>query len=197
MKKQALTAVLLTAALAMGTAPAAFAANINDETEAGTIDTKTGVGNTTVKVQTVATNISATLPLSIQVVGPAEGGDLSAVPSNYSIVNNSVYPLKVSKVEAAPGTGWGIASASLTNASTSTSDVGDIFMELSMGSSKVTLKAADQEPSNWIIPAKAEDGTSATINVNGSVSQIKSVSKDAVTALTVTYTVEATTASAK
>lgn len=203
--KKTATAMALSAMLALGAAPMAFAAE--GEASTGTdADTSAdsniqgdGTGDTTVLVETVATNISVTVPLQIKVVGPAEGGALSGVPSNYNIVNNSVYPIKVASVIATADEdgNWNISETALTDESASTAKIGDINLTLQMAgaAAPLTVKETAQEPTDWIVPAKGADaGTTKNIAVAGSLSQIKSVKDAATTAVKVQYTIAATSA---
>lgn len=203
--KRMAAACALSVALALGCAPCAFAEgaatpNTNDQTsnENG-ISTTDGVttGNTTVKVKTVANNISATLPLTIEVAGPAEGGDLT-VPTNYAITNNSVYPIKVSSVQAdMTDMTWALATAKQDSTSTITQGkVGNLFLTLQpAGGTQWTVSATKKEPTDWIVAAKSgEKGTEANIAVAGSISGVTAVSKDATAAVKVVYTIAATSA---
>lgn len=198
--RKAITAMALTAMLAMGTAPAAFAAG------EGTSDTPTGVttangkatGDTTISVETIVTNISATIPLNVKVVGPAEGGPLSGVPSNYQIVNKSAYPIKVTEIKATEDESgnWKLSESALTDASESTANIGDICLTLQMDGTTTPLimKIAAQQPADWVVPVSASaDGTAKNIKVAGSLSQIKSVKDAATTAVKVQYTIAPTT----
>ncbi|WP_139651352.1 hypothetical protein [Raoultibacter phocaeensis] len=197
--KKTATAVALTALLALGAAPVAFAAdgNTNADTSADSNIQGDGTGDTTVMVETVATNISVTVPLQIKVVGPAEGGALSGVPTNYNIVNNSVYPIKVASVIATADEAgnWGISETALTDQSESTAKIGDINLTLQMtgAAAPLTVKTTSQDLTDWIVDAKTADaGTTKNIAVAGSLSQIKSVKDAATTAVKVQYTIAAT-----
>ena len=200
MKKKMFAALALSATLAMGAVPA-FAADTADKTgEATDVTTADGKASssTTVKVQTIASNITATIPLSITVVGPAEGGNLSGVPSNYKIVNKSVYPIKVTEVKAdmTDITDWGLATAAQTTDSKSSKKVGDLFLTLQAdGAAKaLTVSQTAASPTDWIVKAKDADGDKENvITVAGSVSQINSVNEDATTAVKVQYTIAPTT----
>lgn len=205
--KRMAAACALSVALALGCAPMAFAdepANTNSGTskENGIKkDDTTGAttGITTVNVKTVANNISATLPLSIEVAGPAEGGDLT-VPTNYAITNNSVYPIKVSSVQAdMKDMTWALASQAQTSSSAVTEGkVGNLFLTLKPAKGTIwTVSESKKEPTDWIVGAKSGDnGTVENIAVAGSISGVTAVSEDATAAVKVVYTIAATSPAA-
>lgn len=198
MKKKAFVALALSATLAMGVTPA-FAADGDGSASTPTgVDKTKGTGNTTVSVQTIATNISATIPLNVTVVGPAEGGDLSGVPTNYEIVNNSVYPIKVTEVKADMTgiTGWKLQANKLTTASTTTGTIGDLNLSIKPAKGTAwTVSETANKPTDWVVAAKTADkGTAENLALSGSVSPIKSVEKDATSAVKIQYTVQPTTA---
>lgn len=204
--KRMAAACALSVALALGCAPLAFAdepatPNTNDQTsKENGVGTKDGVttGITTVNVKTVANNISATLPLSIEVAGPAEGGELT-VPTNYAITNNSVYPIKVSSVQAdMKDMNWALATAKQDSTSTITQGkVGNLFLTLQpAGGTLWTVSANKKEPTDWIVAAKSGEGTVANIAVAGSISGVTAVSDKATAAVKVVYTIAATSPAA-
>lgn len=211
MKKKTLASAAIAATLALGMMPAvAFAYDAEDtKTETGeatefatTADNRTkSAGKSEIYVQTEARNISATVPLSIKVVGPAEGGDLYGVPSNYAIVNNSAYQIRVVDVKAAATTDWALSETDLAagDADKSAANVGSLCLKLTPegeGSEQVVLSATSKAPGKgWVIGARADEekGTPKTFAVAGSISQINSVLEDASHALDVTYTIAATT----
>lgn len=197
MKRKMFAALALSATLAMGTIVPAFAADEGTATNPTGVDAKTGVGNTTVSVKTVATNISATIPLNMTVVGPAEGGNLSGVPSEYQIINNSVYPIKVAKVKAdmTDIKGWSLKTGDLTTTSTTTGTVGDLSLYIKpTDGTEWNVSADENAPKDWVVAAKGESaGTSNIIAVRGSISPIKSVSDTATPAVKIQYTIAPTT----
>lgn len=196
MKRKMFAALALSATLAMGAVPA-FAATDGSTDTPTSVDKSTGVGNTTVSVKTETTNIQATIPLNMTVVGPAEGGNLTGVPSDYKIINGSVYPIKVIKVKAdmTDITDWALATGNLTTTSTTSGKVGDLslFIQPADGA-KWNVSETESAPVDWIVDAKTGEGTEKIIEVSGSVSPIKSVSDTATPAVKIQYTVAATTA---
>lgn len=198
MKKRMFMALALSATLAMGAVPA-FA---EDTTPTGSATdptaTKDNKGNTVVSVQTLATNIKATIPLNVTVVGPADGGALTGVPNNYQIENGSVYPIKVSAVQAVEDEtikGWGLATGPLTTASTSTNTIGDLYLTLTPENGTLWIASkTENKPSDWYIGPKTDAGDTANkITLAGSVSQIKTVSDTAVPAVKLQFTIAPTT----
>lgn len=100
-------AVALSAALAMGTAIPAFAADAagaTDDIEAADGDTTTntvdaedltaGTKNTVVKVSTHTSQITVTVPIALPVVADTAGG-YGLSPNNYGITNESVPDIEV------------------------------------------------------------------------------------------------------
>lgn len=218
MKKKSMLAAAFAATLAFGMMPAAAFAYDAEDSKDDTGDQqeftqdaseggdRTQSGNTSeVYVKTEARNISATIPLKIQVVGPAEGGDLYGTPSNYDLINNSAYPIRVVDVVAESVEGWELSTADLAagDADKSTSDYGKLCLKLTPagdGAETITVSDSGQEPgTGWVVNAREDEktGTSKNLKVTGSISQINSVEEDATHAIDVSYTVAATTSDDK
>lgn len=214
MKKKNIVAAAFAATLAFGMMPTAAFAYDAEDSKAETGDQqsfaqdnsaggdRTKSGNTSeVYVKTEARNISATIPLKIQVVGPAEGGDLYGTPSNYDLINNSAYPIRVVDVVAAEVDGWALSTTDLAagDADKSSADIGSLCLKLTPagdGAEVVTVSDTSQKPgTGWVVPARVDEsnGTSKNLKVSGSISQINSVEKDATHAIDITYTIGATT----
>ena len=210
--RKTLAAAALSATLALGMAPAAAFAYDAEDTASGTgdagsfattnADRTQSAGDSEVYVLTEARNISATVPLKIKVVGPAEGGDLYGTPGNYGFVNNSAYPIRVVDVVAAEaGDNWALSTTDLAAGDAQKSDaaIGSLCLKLTPageGATTVILSDASQKPGKgWVIASRADEktGTEKLFSVTGSISQINSVEKDATHAIDITYTVAATT----
>ncbi|MEG0375396.1 MAG: hypothetical protein RR672_07140, partial [Raoultibacter sp.] len=115
--KKKLVAVGLAATLVLGTMPAlAFGAPETGNKEF-TNESGTTTGDTTVKVWTDTSNISAELPIDLVVYGPAEGGALTT-PDTYAITNKSGFALDV-KTAIATQTASQEADFTLANTSQS------------------------------------------------------------------------------
>lgn len=197
MKKQALTAAALTAALTFGSVPAAFAIS-TDDTALGNqtaVTTSEGAasGETTVSVKTVATNIKATVPITMTVAAPAEGGNITP-PSNYALVNNSVYPLSVKvKADQKDMTDWTlVADASATGVAANSISL----LLTPAGANAIIVGTADSAA--WTIdPATTKDGetkgTSCAVTVGGKVSGTSANAGTTTSALKLVYTISPTT----
>lgn len=187
MKKHALTAVALSAALALSTAPA-FATD------------GAASSGTTVSIETTANNIVAEVPVALTFAADAAGGALTG-PSEgaYYIANKSTIPIKVTKVEAALADGnggqWSLAAASGTITDAPTGTVGDLNLKLTPDK----LTAVDIYKDNtvkdglsWAINGgSADTPTKLTIAVAGNSSKLASTTSTPQPAVKLTYTVEA------
>lgn len=122
MKKQIFGAILLSAALAVGSAMPAFAATVTDTTSSsGTVGSNSSAtiqavagsaGETTVNINTVITQINVTVPLTVGFVAETGGGTLG-VPSDgtYKIKNGSAAAIYITQVDlsAVDASKWKVA----------------------------------------------------------------------------------------
>lgn len=192
MKKQALTAAVLTAALAMGTVPAfaeGFANNAAD---------------TTVSVYTDTSNISATLPLNLTVAGPANSGALSVPGENaYKIVNESAFDIKVTNVSATQSTdaakSWTLASSEQTgkDAPSEEGKIATLQMNIATADDTTGWGVATNTPfaptSGWTVKSGSTDNELGIV-LSGTISKVSSTTghdsaASAVEAVKLTYTV--------
>ncbi|WP_165063017.1 hypothetical protein [Adlercreutzia sp. ZJ154] len=124
MKKtsKVLSAVVLSATLALGCAMPAFAVDFNDDglgVASGSVETSTmnksnTNGETSVYMKTTTTQIDATIPLNIVTAADIEGGVLTTPSeSAYKISNNNVNAnLYVKAVNSVLENGWTVADNS-------------------------------------------------------------------------------------
>lgn len=168
--KKALATLALSATLAMGAVPAFAAdATVND-TGSFDVTGETGKGSTQLNVQATASQIQATLPVSITVVTPADGGNITA-PSDkaYKIVNNGEADLKIKSIQGVNANGWEIKSkvADKENAG-EISGKGEMQLSVKAGESAplviTTTDAAVTEPADayFAIPASNSLGLTLT-----------------------------------
>lgn len=200
MKKKAITALALTAALAMGTAPA-FAVDINQNgntsvdttSENKIVQTEAGKasGSTTLSIKTLATNIQATIPLSMTVAGPAEGGDL-VVPEKYAIKNGSVYPISVTVKADKDGAAWSLTTEEAKGL-TATDKI-NLNLQPAGVATKFALTEADSV-ADWKIAKKGAADTECVIALDGTVSATSQEVGTATKALKLVYTIAPTTIS--
>lgn len=193
MKKHALTAVALTAALTLGTAPAAFAAAGVGNLENKTLQNEGDTG-TTVKVETTVSQISVQLPLTLTIATPTKGGTTS-VPSadSYKIVNQSIFPIKVSNATAVAQEDWTLKSDPLSDTSTPAGAAGDLQMTITPKSGTAWNVANAYAEDSWKIPANAVGGSGSelTFTIAATNSPLKKTFSSATKAVTLTYTVAA------
>lgn len=197
MKKKVFAALALSATLAMGAVPA-FAADdgtsVGDQTGVTTAD-GAAVGNTTLSVKTVATNIKATVPITMTVAGAAEGGALTT-PDNYSIVNGSVYPISVqvkSSTDGITDAVWTLVDDASTLDKTNAANANKISVTLTPATAvgAITLKAADSDA--WKVDAKTADAdTTCAITVAGHITQTDKKAGVTSEALKLVYTIAPT-----
>lgn len=200
MKKKMLTAAVLTAALALGTAPA-FALDDPTVTDK-TITGASGDVGTTVKVETTVSQIAAALPLEMTIAAPTAGGT-TTVPSenSYKIVNKSIFPIKVTNAVASAETGWTL-SASAINASTEPTSkaadtVGDLYLKLTpKGKTSAWTINSALTPADWTIGAASAsaDTDELQFKLDGSNSKLAKTFTGATKAFTLTYTIAADSA---
>lgn len=140
--KKVLATLALSATLAMGAVPAfAVDASVNETGSFG----EDGTGVTTLNVQATASQIQATLPVSITVVTPAAGGTITA-PSDkaYKIVNNSATaPLKIKSIQGVDANGW-LVKSTLTTSTSEIKGTGEMQLSVKAGASApVTITTTD------------------------------------------------------
>lgn len=195
MKKHALTAVALTAALALGAVPA-FAATptgsvgeLQDRTLANN-----GTTGTTVKVETTVSQIVASLPIDMTIAAPTAGGTTAVPGANaYKIINKSIFPIKVSAAKTDVVEGWKLQSAAQTTTTKPTGTIGDIQMTITSSDNKAWNIAGAYTADLWKIPAKIVDGKDGelTFDIAATNSPLKKTFSSATKAVTLTYTVAA------
>lgn len=190
MKKKALTAALLTAALTLGAAPAAYADSEMGSITETTINGASGSVSTAVNIETTVSQIKAALPLTMTVAAPASGGS-TAVPGGFKIVNKSTFPLKVSGATATAGSGWNLSESALAANSAPSGAIGDIQMTLTAGGAAWNVAKAF-EAKTWKIPAgeKGSDGELG-IAIVSTNSSLKKTFNDPQQAVTLTFTIAA------
>lgn len=193
MKKKMLTAAVLTAALALGTAPA-FAGENDVELGNATITKDNKTTGTTVSVETTISQIDVQLPLTMTIATPTAGGT-TTTPSGYKIVNKSIFPIKVSKAQSKAETGWTLADGEIA-ANTAPSEgttIGDLYLKLQpSGKSAWTVSTTSYTPTDWKIGGATTDaGTALDITLTGTNSKLAKTFNGATQAVSLTYTIEA------
>ena len=192
MKKKALAAAALTAALAFGTAVPAFAESFSGNK-----------ADTTVSVYTDTSNISATLPLTLTVGGPANGGALTVPGADtYKIVNTSAFDIKVQEVAASQtaqaAEKWGLASDTQSSEpAPSDGKIATLQMKIATSDDASGWTVATNAPfaptSGWTVAAG--ENNELAISLSGSMSKAAdttaSSAASAVEAVKLTYTVTA------
>lgn len=199
--KKITTAAALTAALALGTAPA-FAATEGSvgELKDATIKTETPTTGTTVSVETTVSQIDVQLPLAMTIAAPTAGGT-TAVPSDgkYKIVNKSIFPIKVAKAESQAAEGWSLASNAFTTPGAPTATAGDLYLKLTpTGKSSWEVATTEFVPTDWTIAAatsaEGDNTDELQFALTGSNSKLAKTFTGATKAVTLTYTIEADSA---
>lgn len=203
MKKNIVMAAGLAVALTMGTAPAAFAAASVGKMSEDPINLAegetSGTTSTEVQVETFATQIDVSLPLTMTIAAPT-GGGATLVPSEnaYKITNKSSQAVDVQKVQATElDAGWQLSAAALTTESTSTATVGDLYMKLAPSAGTAwEVSTTEKSLTDWQIPAKtaateseaAKDGE-LTFKITASNSKLNKALDKASKVFDLTYTV--------
>lgn len=193
MKRKMFAALALSATLAMGTIVPAFAVEVpgkdvavdNGENALKQDESDKAIGSTTLSVKTYATNIQATIPLSMTVAGPAEGGALKT-PDNYVIKNGSVYGIDVNVKADMTDSKLALLSDS-TASSSADADKININLKPATVGTAFALKTAESTP--WTIGAKTTSDTECKIEVSGSVSKTGQTVGVPITAMKLVYTI--------
>lgn len=207
MKGKMFAALALSATLAMGAVPA-FAVDAGDivKDSEGKIDLASGQ-ETTVSVKTVVGQIDATIPTQVVINASTDGGAVGVpAATSYKIVNNSIFDLQVSKMEAKRGDNWGFKSDSISAVegvypAPSDGKIGDIYMTLApkdKASSAFTLTntATFTPAADWKIPAKSGSTVGELgLQLDGVTSRLSKVLADNETseAMKITFTVSTQT----
>lgn len=198
-KKTLLGALALSAALVVGAAVPALAAEGSDTAlTAETADgSKTG---TTVKIATMGDSdqVSVTVPLSMTVVAKTAGGDL-ITPDGYKIVNGSSSAVKVTPSYTLSTAGFNMK---ITDSAANTGSEAEAPFGFD-GYLLMTLTPAEGVGTAWTLGATAPEWTiaaneTAPLTVAGSTSKLGKQQNDAANAagvVTLKYTVEKSTAS--
>lgn len=192
-KKTLLGALALSAALVVGAAVPALAAESTDTAlTAETADgSKTG---TTVKIATMGDSdqVSVTVPLSMTVVARTEGGDL-ITPDGYKIVNSSSSAVTVTPSYSLSTAGFNMKITA------SEGNTGDVEAPFGYdGYLLMTLTPAEGVGKAWTLGAtapawKIAADETAPLTVAGSTSKLGKQQNDAASAagvVTLKYTVE-------
>lgn len=190
MKKKVLATAALTAALALGTAVPAFAAE--DASDPQPFDNDRSQ-STTVSIETDKSQLSATIPIKMTVIAPVVGGNITAPSENkYVIENNSLIPIYVANIKgsAIEGSGWGLAPS--VGQAPTIGTVGDI--SLAVNNVQVKEAGTPITDDSFKADAKNEAGTGNTLNlkVTGKTTAIKSANDDLVEAVKITYVISGT-----
>lgn len=225
MKSKRMNAIVtcgLGCALALSLSPAAaFAAPVagagvdEDKTTISDLTTD-GEAATDVKVFGTDSQISVTVPVGLTVAASgAPGAALAAVPTNYSIVNDSYFDVQVKSIKAEAQTGWDYADAKVTaSSSVSNGNVGIMHLDLyptiadangkTTGGVAVTTAGIDttttaNQSAKWKILAKKNETTPTTlaVGINGTTKLDQGLGEDstsAASAVTLTYTIGRATA---
>lgn len=220
-KLRSIAACGLGCALAMSLSPAAaFAADVTgtgvdtDTTDITDLATDADA-STDVKIFGTDSQISVTVPVGLTVAASgAPGAAFAAVPTNYSIVNDSYFDVQVKKVKATEQAGWDYADAKVTTTTAVTSgNTGaihiDLFPGIADGNGKTTggvaITSAGVDTSTgsaatkWKIAAKksADAPTSLAVGINGTTKLDTALDEDssaAAAAATLVYTIGRATA---
>lgn len=203
MKKNIVMAVGLAVALTMGTAPAALAKEGVGDKMSDPITladgATSGTTSTEVQVETFATQIDVSLPLTMTIAAPTGGGDtLTPSKDAYKIVDKSSQAVDVEKVQATElDAGWSLSATALTAENTSTATIGDLYMKLapSVGTAW-EVSTTEKALADWQIPAKtaateseaAKDGE-LTFEITASNSKLNKALDKAAKVFDLTYTV--------
>lgn len=193
MKKKVLATAALAATLAFGTAVPAFAESFANNS-----------ADTTVSIYTDTSNISATLPLSLTIGGPANGGAFTGpTDGTYKIVNNSAFDIKVAEVAATQTTEaaskWGLAADNQANEAAPTDGkIATLQMKIATADDatgwNVVTNNSFKPTTGWTVTA-GESGNELAIALSGSISKAadttNSSAEKAVEAVKLTYKVSA------
>ncbi|WP_139651363.1 hypothetical protein [Raoultibacter phocaeensis] len=134
--KTGLTVLALTAALALGAAPAALAVEGDAQVNTTGNIAADGTASTTLNVYATQSQIQATIPVDITVVTPARGGIITAPTAEaYRIVNNGSDALKVTEIRGVDGSGWKAVTTLTENVADITATTGELAMTVKAGSS--------------------------------------------------------------
>lgn len=190
-KRNAVAALAVSAALAMGCAPAAFAAT----------DGSVATG-TTVSLTTTANSISAEVPLALTFAADANGGALTGpTEGGYYISNKSSIPIKVTDVKAelvTTGNGgkWALAASAgdLSSAASVTGAVGDLNLKLTVANKDavdIYATSTDKKVTNWEIAGSSDAANPEKLVIvpSGFSTKLKTTTDAAVPAVKLTYTV--------
>ncbi len=203
MKRKMFAALALSATLAMGAVPA-FADEPKDTDATGPDAFKENAATTTVSIKTDASQISAVIPMQVQIVANAAGGDIAApTAAKYRITNKSSFDIYVTKISGAAvaDSGWNLKPSIADINNNADGAVGDIALG---------VKKAD-DAAAAVIPVGAEQkvtgdkmkmekapaaGASTTahelgLEVSGQTTKVKSVAATATEAVKITYTISA------
>ncbi|WP_101722026.1 hypothetical protein [Eggerthella timonensis] len=203
MKRKMFAALALSATLAMGAAPA-FAA---EPADTGATDAGGFTGNaatTTVSIKTDASQISAEIPMKVQIVANAAGGAITSPTADaYKITNKSSFDIYVTKISGAAvdASKWTLENAINDINNTPKGSIGDIALGVKKdGADDATKVVVGSEQkitgdTMKMTSAPAADAGTTThilgLDVSGTTTKVKSVSDTATEAVKITYTISA------
>lgn len=178
MKK--LTALLLVFILIVSVNATVFAAG-ESAGEAGSFASNEATTEVKLVVDTSG-NMSATVPLQVTLAVAADGTVKG--PSNYTITNKSVMPIKVTNVAINTESGFTTA----TNATGT--KIGGITLTDGQGGTATSLSAwtAEKTTSNWNMTST--DNNAITLNFGGKVTGITQDITNAQKAFTIVFTIK-------
>lgn len=198
MKKVLALILALALVFAMGTT--AWAAenqpSADDETQVGTNNT----GDTNVKIIAADTQLSVTIPLNVTLAVAADGTVTG--PTNYKIVNNSIFAVKVTDIALEDSIDFTPTAGPFETVATYTSGADKLVLTLTPDeATAIQLTDTLTFPAENIAQAlewnlNAKEGTTAdeiVLAIAGTAHNLSAAYDTATTAFVLTFTVEAGT----
>lgn len=204
MKRKMFAALALSATLAMGAVPA-FAAEPNGTSVEGSGDFKddSNKATTVVSIKTDASQISATIPMKATIVAKANGGDVTApTADSYKVTNNSSFDVYITSIQGTAQNGWELLSSDAVSDNTASGAVADVSLTVGPRGAdatttdspvRISTTKVDMKDATMKIAAKgAADGADTLgLVLAGKTTKVKSVSANAVDAVSIQYTISA------
>ena len=192
MKKMSKTlgAVAASAALAIGCAMPAFAAegSVNAETQNIVGDATGATGETEVRLfgYDSSSQIVATIPVSLTVAAPQDGGAITPPTADkYAITNQGDLGIKVTKVKGVPYSGWTLSSSSTVTPGSNHA----ILLNVANGGSTVQVKPTEASiTADFTAPAKG-DKVNMALSGEAQPKTGSTFAETAVPAVKVVYTI--------
>lgn len=177
---------VLSASLALMSIPLAFAAD-------GQEDFTNNKATSTVKLETKADQLKATIPTAIPLVAKPLGGEVT-VPTGYKIVNGSSFEIYITSIkgEIITPADWSLSPTALAENAAAPADksVGSLFMTIDGKTvEEGTLVLAGDDAIT--VPPSATAGGEKTLPLVASTSVLKKYIDTSKQMLTVTYTIAA------